>query len=225
MNYTVYQKRLKFLGVNPRTLQRWDKAGKIEVVRTPTDRRRFPESEIKRLLGEEIKSLNILGRHLVIYARVSSHEQKKKGDLDRKIEAIKQKLDLRIYDNIEIISDVGSGLNDKRKGLSTIMEKAKNKTITDVAIRYKDRLTCFGFHYLKTFFESHGVKLMIVDDKSKESSIQEELVEDLLSVVTSFSGRLYGTKSGKNKVLQEKVKGALDDVANLSDEVKGPAAH
>ncbi len=206
----------KILGVSVLTLQRWDRSGKIKVVRTPTNRRRFPRSEIERLLGES----NMLSpeRNLVIYARVASLEQKRKGDLDRQVNYIKEKLDLRTYNNIEIITDVGSGLNDKRKGLIKIMKRARNGEISTLAIRYKDRLTRFGFNYLEVYFKSHNVNIQVIDDKPNERTIYEELTDDLLSIVTSFSGKLYGLRSGKNKVLKEKVKVAIEDVANLPDE-------
>lgn len=125
---------------------------------------------------------------------------------------------MRIYRNITIITDVGSGLNDKRKGLIKLMELAKKGEITDLAIRYKDRLTRFGFNYLKFFFESYELKIHVLDENSQAKTIYEELTEDLLSVVTSFSGNLYGIRSGKNKLLKEKIKGVVGDVANLPDQ-------
>lgn len=172
--------------------------------------------QCERLLGTS--ELAASDRALVIYGRVSSGEQKKKGDLDRQVLYIKEKLDLRIYQNITIITDVGSGLNDKRKGLVKLMELAKKGEMTDLAIRYKDRLTRFGFNYLSVFFESYSVKIHILDEKSEDKTLYEELTEDLLSVVTSFSGKLYGIRSGKNKLLKEKIKGVVEDVANLSDQ-------
>lgn len=207
----------KLLAVSTRTLQRWDVAGKIQCLRTPNGKRRIPESEIQRILGRLPEEL--IERKLVIYARVSSHEQKKKGDLKRQVQIIKEKMDSSLFSTIDVIEDVGSGLNDKRKGLLKLLAMAKNKQVTDVAIRYKDRLTRFGFEYLQVYFDSHGVKLHVFDDKVKEPTLQEELVEDLLAIVTSFSGKLYGSRSHKNQMIQEKVKGAIHDVANLPDKV------
>lgn len=73
---------------------------------------------------------------------------------------------------------------------------------------------------LQTYFESHYVKLHILDDQTNEKSVQEELVDDLIAIIASFSGKLYGIRSHKNKILEEKVKGVLEDVANLPDETK-----
>jgi predicted site-specific integrase-resolvase len=100
------------------------------------------------------------------------------------------------------------------------MKRAKEGLLTDLAIRYRDSLTRFGFHYLQTYFESHHVTLHILDDQTNEKPPQEELVEDLIDIITSFSGKLYGIRSHKNKLVEEKVKGVLEDVANLPNETK-----
>ncbi len=207
----------KTLGVTVKTLQRWDISGKAVFVRTPNGQRRLPESEINRLLGngEDQES----AKNLVIYARVSSHEQKAKGDLQRQIDFIKNQMDLNSFNQVTVIEDVGSGLNDNRKGLVKIMKLAEAGILSDLAIRYRDRLTRFGFHYLQTYFESHQVQLHILDEQTDETPPQEELVDDLIAIITSFSGKLYGIQSYKNKILEEKVKEVLEDVANLPNEI------
>jgi putative resolvase len=207
----------KILGISVKTLQSWDSAGKITIVRTPTNRRKVPKSEIDRILGVADSESMPSSRKLAIYGRVSSGEQKLKGDLDRQIESIKSKLNLQIYDKISIITDVGSGLSDRRKGLLKLMKQAQDKEITDIAIRYKDRLTRFGYNYLQFFFQSHNVRIHVLDENYKEKTVYEELTDDLISIVTSFSGKIYGTRSGKNKVFKEKVKGAIEDAVNLPD--------
>jgi putative resolvase len=206
----------QILGVTVKTLQRWDKSGKAHFIRTPNGKRRLSESELHRLSGTS--ATETIKKNLAIYARVSSHEQKTKGDLQRQVEIIKGKIDKTAYENVIIIEDVGSGLNDKRKGLLKMMKLAEEGKISDIAIRYRDRLTRFGFEYLQTYFESHHVQLHILDDLTYERSVQEELVDDLMAIIASFSGKLYGIRSHKNKILEEKVKGVLEDVANLPDE-------
>ena len=163
---------------------------------------------------------NPSNRILVIYARVSSHEQKKKGDLQRQIDYISDKIEKDLYQTIMTIEDVGSGLNDKRKGLLKVMALAKEGKITDVAIRYRDRLTRFGFEYLKIYFESYQVTLHVLDNIEETKSAQEELVEDLMAIITSFSGQLYGLRSHKNKLIEKQIKGVIDHVTNLPDEVE-----
>ena len=134
----------ELLGVSTKTIQNWDKAGIISVVRTPGGRRRIPLSEIERIRGDSSSQK----KKLAIYARVSSNEQKQKGDLERQINFVKENLDEEFL-LVDTLSDVGSGLNDKRKGLHKLMKLAREKEITDVAIRYKDRLTRFGYGYLE----------------------------------------------------------------------------
>lgn len=99
------------------------------------------------------------------------------------------------------------------------MKLAKEKEMTDVAIRYKDRLTRFGYGYLEEYFNSHGVTIHVLD-KEETKSIQEELADDLISIITSFSGKLYGLRSKKHKELQKLAKESIMDVQNLSNEVE-----
>jgi len=198
------------LGVSVKTLQRWDAQDKIKITRTPGGMRRVPQSEVERLLGspiEERSSERVLG----VYARVFSHEQKQKGDLARQVEYIKMKLKGIPIDRIIVVTDVSSGLNDRRKGLFRLMNLARNKQITDIGITYKDRLSRFGFKYLGEFFESFGVKIHIVDGKKDNQSLQEELVDDLISIISSFSGRLYGIRSHKKKKFINSIERQLKD--------------
>ena len=205
----------KILGVTTRTIQRWDKDGKIRIVRTLGGRRRVPESEISRIIGE-VKTIPV--KTLAIYARVSFHEQKAKGDLDRQVETIRRGVNQDQYEQVLDITDVSSGLNDRRKGLLKLMELAKTNGITDIAITYKDRLTRFGFNYLKEYFESHGVTIYMINNEKEHKSAHEELVEDLLAIVTSFSGKLYGIRSKKKDKFTQIVREAVTNVSNLPDE-------
>ena len=207
------------LGVSVKTLQRWDRNGKAQFVRTPHGQRRMKQSELDRLLGRKYSTTRS-NRILVIYARVSSHEQKNKDDLQRQIDYISDKMDKDMYQTIMRIEDVGSGLNDKRKGLLKVLALAKEGKITDLAIRYRDRLTRFGFEYLKIYFESYQVTLHVLDDKEETKNVQEELVEDLMAIITSFSGKLYGLRSHKNKLIEKQIKGVIDHVTNLPDKVE-----
>ena len=201
--YTMRQAS-ELVGMTVRYLQILDNRGKIECVRTPGGRRRIPEREIMRLRGK-IKG----DRSWAIYARVSSHEQKVKGDLDRQIEYL-QNLVPREAKEIKVIRDVGSGLNDKRKGLKELMEAVITGKISDVAITDKDRLTRFGFQYLSKFFATFGAEIHVMNGE-KSKSLEEELVQDMLSIVTSFSGKLYGIRSSKRKKLLENVRQVVQE--------------
>lgn len=192
------------LGIHVSTLQRWDREGKVRVVRTVGGKRRIPASEIERLLG----TVETQDSHaLAIYGRVSSYEQKARGDLSRQVTHIREEMASRGWRNIVEITDVASGLSDKRPGLLRLMEIARSGEITDIAVTYKDRLTRFGFGYLENFFSGYGVSIHLVDGEDDKKSLQGELVDDLISIVTSFSGRLYGLRShSKAQALMKAVK-------------------
>ena len=111
-------------------------------------------------------------KKLAIYARVSSNEQKQKGDLERQINFVKKNLGEEFL-LVDTLSDVGSGLNDKRKGLHKLMKLAKEKEITDVAIRYKDRLTRFGYGYLEEYFNSHGATIHVLDQEEETKTLKK----------------------------------------------------
>ncbi len=207
--YTMRQAS-ELVGLTVRYLQILDKRGKIECVRTPGGRRRIPESEIMRLRGK-VKS----EQNWAIYARVSSHEQKAKGDLNRQIKYL-QKLVPKKQEEIKAIMDVGSGLNDNRKGLKELMKLAIAGEISDIAIADKDRLTRFGFQYLKKFFSTFGVEIHVMSGE-KNKSLEEELVQDMLSIVTSFSGKLYGIRSAKRKKLLENVREIVQEEKQEGD--------
>lgn len=206
----------QILGVHIDTLRRWERQGNLRAVRTIGGRRQIPESEIYRLTGG--KPVSPISR-IAVYARVSSRDQKAKGDLDRQIDHLKSQLPTGNFEEAVIVTDVASGLSDRRPGLRRLMEMAAKGEITDLAITYKDRLTRFGFGYLEAYFASHGVRIHIIDGITDRKSLQEELVEDLLAIVTSFSGKLYGLRSHENaRELVAVVKEAVTSAGNGHDE-------
>ncbi|AEF96691.1 IS607 family transposase [Methanotorris igneus] len=194
--YTM-KEACELLGIHIKTLQRWDREGKIKCVRTVGGKRRVPESEIKRILGIKDKEQ----RKIIGYARVSSNTQK--DDLERQIDAIKSYAKDRGW-NIEILKDVGSGLSEKRKNYRKLLKMVINQEVEKVIIAYPDRLTRFGFETLKEFFKSYGTEVIVINKKCKAP--QEELVEDLITVISHFAGKLYGRRSHKYKKLIKTVK-------------------
>jgi len=189
----------KKLGVSKMTVLRWIKAGKLKAHRIGKEYR-VPESEIKRILEGKIPD------KVVIYARVSSRDQKE--DLERQIEHLKNYSSSKGYQVAKIITDVSSGLNENRRGLKQLFKLIESGEVTKVVITYRDRLTRFGFKYLEQYFNSHGVEIEVIFD-DEEKTPEKELVEDLLAIVTSFAGKLYGMHSHKKKRLVEAVKNAL----------------
>ena len=191
-------KASQLLGISKPTLIRKIKSGEIKAYRVGREYR-IPESEIKRLL--EGKTLD----KVVIYARVSSRDQKE--DLERQVEYLKNYCSSKGYHVTKILTDISSGLNENRRGLKQLFKLVESGEVGKVVITYKDRLTRFGFKYLEQYFNSHGVEIEVIFDDEKTP--EKELVEDLLAIVTSFGGKLYGARSHKKKRLVEAVKNAL----------------
>lgn len=188
----------KILGVTPQTIINYDKEGKLPTKRTSTNRRVIYKDDLLKYLDDigllEKEDTNKVD---VIYARVSSQDQKQHGDLDRQaLFLIENVQDLQ---NPMVLKEVGSGLNDKRTQLDILIKMVMNDKVNRVYITYKDRLTRFGFNYLQTIFKHKGVDIVVVRDENNEKSVHDELVEDMMSLIASFSGKLYGLRSGKNK--------------------------
>jgi putative resolvase len=193
--YTLKEAK-KLLGVTTRTIQRWDKEGKIRVVRTVGGRRRIPESEIKRILGLREE------RVVVGYARVSSTAQR--DDLERQKQSIKDYAVKMGYGEIQVLVDVGSGLNENRKGFLKLLDMVAERKVSKVIIAYEDRLTRFGFGTLRRLFQAFGTSIEVINHEEKAP--QEELVEDLITIVSHFAGKLYGKRSHKYREVVEGVR-------------------
>jgi len=185
------------------SLRRWIKSGKVKAKRTIGGEYRIPEGEIRRLLGEKPPIIRA-----VIYARVSSSDQK--SDLERQVEYLRNYCSARGYKVTGILRDVAGGLNEKRRGLRSLFKLVEEKSVDVVVLTYKDRLTRFGFEYLSEFFKSHGVSIEVIFGEEPKN-LQEELIEDLIAIVTSFAGRLYGMRSHKKRRVVESVKQAIRD--------------
>lgn len=179
----------KLLGVHVKTVQVWDRTGVLPFSRTHTNRRILPKDKIIELLD----SRGLLykdekdNKRDVIYARVSSHEEMAKGDLDRQVMFLVNSVnDLK---NPLILSEVGSGLNDKRKKLDQLLSMVLQDRVDRIFVTYKDRLTRFGFNYLEKICSYHNVKIIVVKDANKEESVQEELTKDMMALTAFFSGK------------------------------------
>jgi excisionase family DNA binding protein len=190
----------KLFGVSRLTLQRWDKEGKIKCLRMPSGRRRIPESEILRILGNTRK------RRVGVYVRVSGYDQKE--DLERQIEDIKRSVNVR-EEEMVVLQDIGSGLSGKRKGLKKLLRLCVEREISEIAITYPDRLTRFGYEYFVEILTLLGIKVHIVNKEPDKKSLEKELVDDMLAIVACFAGKLYGMRSSKTRKLRQKIREAL----------------
>jgi len=190
----------RLLNISYVTLRKWIKEGKIRYVVSPSGRYLFPRSEIDRILKqrEKVEQKEI---RAVIYARVSSAKQRDQGDLDRQVEFLKRYAEERGYRIVDVITDVGSGLKEDRRGLKKLLRLVTSRKIDVVLVTYRDRLTRFGFRYLEYFFRQFCVRIEEVMKEEKEPL--EELVEDFVEIIVSFAGKIYGRRSKKIKQLIE----------------------
>ncbi len=196
----------KRLGIHFVTLKRWIYSRKIRAVKTPTGRWMIPESEIERIIGGKVEAEGV---RAIIYARVSSSDQK--SDLERQIEYLTQYCSAKGYRVVDVLSDIASGLKVNRRGLQKLFDYVVNRQVDVVVITYKDRLTRFGFEYLEYFFNQFGVKIEVTFGEEPKDAYQE-LVEDLLVIITSFADKLYGMRSQKKKTLVQGFKKLLEEV-------------
>lgn len=186
------------LNVSKSTLQRWDKSGKLKALRTEGGHRRYKESEILNLIGFEKTDGEDKQNSVIVatYARCSTSDQKSHGDIDRQSERLVEYSVKHKYKIEHIIKDMGSGLNDKRKGFVKLCKLVIDKKINKIIIEHKDRLTRFQYNLIEMFFNSYGVEIELVD--KKEYTEQEELVNDMMMLIASFSGRLYSARAKEN---------------------------
>ena len=189
--YTI-RDACEILQLNPNTLRKWDREGKIRCVRLSNNFRRVPESEINRILG--VKN----NRTSFIYARVSSLDQK--ADLDRQIQKLQT-----VFPESHVVSDIRSGMKFNRKGFIELLELVEKDKVSAIYVTHKDRLARFGFDLVEKVCNIHGTEI-VETDGGEILSANEELTKDLISIITSFSARLYGLRSHKMKKILEAVK-------------------
>ncbi len=184
------------LGVSTDTLRRWEKEGKITSSRTEGGHRRYDLTDI--LKDQEDVGLTIL------YARVSTRPQLK--DLDRQIAVLETYAEIKGWKNCQTIKDIGSGVNYKKKGLNKLLSILAEGKATRLVLTTKDRLLRFGSELVFSICELYGVEVVILN-KDPDSSPEEELVKDVLEIITVFSAKLHSMRSRKNvKTLEENLK-------------------
>lgn len=194
------QEAAKTLGVTPKTLRLWEKDGKIKSYKTDGGHRRY---NLQELLGmKKDKSLT------VAYARVSSHDQKQ--DLERQCNVLELYCASKGFD-FEIISDLGSGMNYKKKGLIRLIKLICSNQVDRLVITHKDRLLRFGSELIFSLCEHFGIEVIIIN-RTEDSSFEEDLAKDVLEIITVFSARLYGSRSHKNKEILQQLKEVAKDL-------------
>jgi len=208
------------LNVSQETLRNWDADGTLKPVRTKGGHRRYRQSDINTYMGIKEEEVNRNFLPVATYARVSSHEQKQKGDLDRQSQRLSEFCAKKKYRVEYIIKDVGSGLSDTRSGFNKLFDLVIEKKISKVIVEHKDRLTRFQFNVLVKFFNSYGVDIEKVENSAAND--EEELVQDIMMLMAVFSGKLYGKRSAKirkEKKLQKELD-LLNGSVNMSQNIK-----
>lgn len=183
----------KQIGVTPQILRNWDKKGKLKPAHVSQGGTRYYFEE------QQNQFLGIVGRKkpkriTLGYRRVSSNKQK--NDLERQIENVKTYMIARGY-QFDMIRDIGSGINYNKKGLNQLIDRITNGEIEKVVILYKDRFIRFGYELIENLCNKYGTEIEIIDNTEKTE--EQELVEDLIQIVTLFSCRLQGKRANKAK--------------------------
>ena len=181
----------EFLGVSIDTLRRWERAGKITSFRTEGGHRRYEKKDLIKFKKDD----SLEHRITIAYCRVSSSDQKE--DLQRQIQNVSQYCIANGY-QFQVISDLGSGLNYNKKGLKELIELICSNQIERIVVNYKDRLIRFGFELIEQLCSIYHVTIEVIN-LTEDKTYEEELVEDVLSVITVCSAKLYGARSHKSK--------------------------
>ena len=194
------------LNLHYQTVIKYDNAGILHFQRNEHSRRVLFREELLRYLEE--KQLLIddeeTQKRDILYCRVSSDEQQAKGDLDRQVVTLMEYAQVFQLQQPLILKEVGSGLNDNRKQLQKLITMVLHGEVSRIFVTYKDRLTRFGYHYLETICKECHVELHIMSDEVSDKSAQEELVEDMMALIASFSGKLYGMRSKTKKMRRQR---------------------
>ena len=194
MKYYSSKSVTKILGVTAQTLRNWDREGKLKPSYIKSNGYRYYSEDSILSYTQERKTkkdLNVIG-----YARVSSKKQI--DDLERQVNNLKIYLDNK-YKSYDIITDIGSGINYTNKGLLSLIDKINKKEVDVIVVLYKDRLLRFGFELIEYFARINNVKIEVLDKTNKTQD--EELVEELIQIITVSSCKIQGKGKAKTKEL------------------------
>ena len=192
-----------YLNVSQDTLRKWDKTNKLKPLKTAGGHRRYDTDALDNFIGITRNNENEPEVVCATYARVSSNEQKQKGDLDRQSQRLSEYCAKNRLLVTYIIKDVGSGLNDNRNGFIKLTDLVIAGKINKLVIEHKDRLTRFQFKFIKKIFESYGCEVIVIN--GIDVSDNEELTTDMMSILASFSGKFYGKRSAKQRKMKKYV--------------------
>lgn len=195
----------KLLGITIPTVIRYCETGYIPYHTTETGHRRISAKDVCEYLEKQNMLFNDeeSTKSDVIYARVSTHEQANYGDLDGQVDKVKLFAINQNVQNLVVKTDVGSGLNDNRKGLLSLIDMIQEGEVNRVFVLYRDRLTRFGYHYLEKICEFHGVSIVVVSNDKESESQSVELAEDIIALIHSVSDKSDGLRSKIKKEIYD----------------------
>ena len=192
----------KLLGVHVQTLRNWERTGKLKPDSiSPGGTRRYNQDKILQITGKELPEIEKDERITIAYARVSSHDQK--ADLQRQAQVLELYCAEHGY-KYELITDLGSGMNYYKEGLTTLIHKILENNVRRLILTHKDRLLRFGAELIFSICEAKGVEVVILNKGEEKASFEEDLAKDVLEIITVFSARLYGSRSRKiNRIIEQ----------------------
>lgn len=204
---------MEILSTTRMTLLSWEEMGKLHPIRTPGGKRRYLQEDIEKLSGIPISSTE--GK-VFIYCRVSTKKQQDAGNLQRQKERLIGYCYDQGYKVIDVFQEVASGINENRKELGKMMSRLNEAE--KIIIEYPDRLARFGYKYLENHCRQSGVAIHAIENTESKTPDQE-MVEDLIAIITSFSARLYGARGGRKikQCLIELAKGGIVGDENHSE--------
>lgn len=212
MKYYSIHEFSKLIARTPQTLRNWDNSGKLKPHHTGAGGYRYYSHEqLKELLKikDDSKDKIIIG-----YCRVSSNKQK--DDLQRQIDNMKLYLET-LKKPYEIIYDIGSGINYSKKGIRDLIKRITANQVEKIVVLYKDRLLRFGYELVEYMANLYGCEIEVIDNTEKTE--EQELVEDLIQIVTVFSCRLQGKRANKaRKMIQELVEESEVVISDTGEE-------
>jgi len=182
------------LGVTPKTLQRWDRCGTFSpLARSPTGLRLYSEAQISERIG--LRSRQAPYR-IVAYCRVSSTAQK--PDLRNQRRILEEFCTARGLANVEYMDEIGGGLNFKRRGLLELTDAIVRGEVRILVLAHRDRLTRFGYEWFEHLAQEHGCELLVLNQD--RLSPEQEMVQDMMTIVHCFSSRLYGLRNYRRQL-------------------------
>ncbi len=181
----------EIFGVTAQTIRNWTEDGMFKITRTQGGHRRYSLDEIGELQGMEEKE-----KKTIIYARVSSHDQKK--DLQRQIEELESYCKTQKIENIETLRDIGSGINYKKRGLKKLLKEIILGRVKRIVVAYSDRLLRFGSELIQQICNLRNIEIVTLYELS-EKSFEESLSQDVITILTVFCAKIYGRRSHEKR--------------------------